>query len=127
MFGKLASALSRKAKRATPSRHKAKFYDLRISGVEPEVTRVRMGWILGKGRPAQWCVQTSCCVKAVMLLRTLKTPTDLIMQQYACEFCHHPCAADHAPCIHLLVGGCFCLLPGSHASDDCVLFIKSIF
>lgn len=55
MFGKLASRIKRKAQGATPSRHRAVFYDIRITNVEPEVGRVRMGWMLGKGRPAQWC------------------------------------------------------------------------
>lgn len=56
MFEKLATRIKRKAKGAIPSRHRAIFYDVRISSVEPDVQRVRMGWILGKGRPEQWSV-----------------------------------------------------------------------
>lgn len=58
MFERLKTQIQRKAKGATPFRHKAVFYDVRISNVEPEVQRVRMGWILGKGRPEQWCAHT---------------------------------------------------------------------
>jgi hypothetical protein len=56
MLGKLANRIKRKAQGATATRHRSVFYDIRISNVEVGVRRIRMGWILGKGRPEQWSV-----------------------------------------------------------------------
>ena len=53
MLDALKRKVQRKVQRATPLRHKAVFYDITVSDIEAAVKRVRLGWVLGKGRPTQ--------------------------------------------------------------------------